>query len=37
MIEMQVLPGLTRYDGNMIGSDVQSEVRGWGSGGHTQS
>ena len=37
MIEMHILPGPTRYDGNMIGSDVQSQARGWGSGGHTES
>ena len=26
MIDMQVLPGLTRYEGKMIGSDVQSQA-----------
>lgn len=31
MIDMQVLPGLTRYDGKMIGSDVQSQAQDWGS------
>ena len=35
MIDMQVLPGLTRYEGKMIGSDVQSQAQGWGSCGHT--
>ncbi len=32
MIDMQVLSGLTRYNGKMIGSDVQSQARVWGSG-----
>ena len=37
MIDRQVLPGLTRYEGKMIGSDVQSQAQGWGFGGHTHS
>ena len=37
MVDMQVLPGLTRYEGEMIGSDVQSQAQGWGSGGHTHT
>ena len=32
MIDMQVLSGLTRYNGKMIGSDVQLQARVWGSG-----
>lgn len=30
MIDMQVLPGLTRYHGKMIGSDVQVSSTGLG-------
>ena len=35
MIDMHVLPGLTRYYGEMIGSDVHFQAQGWGFGGQT--